>query len=175
MTRRALAPLFVFVALLGFLAYGLTLDPRDVPSPLIDKPAPDFVLPTVRDPGRTASTEALDGQLWILNVWASWCVACRQEHQTLMDFAAQQTIPLYGLNYKDRRADALRWLEEKGDPYRDSFYDVEGRVGIDYGVYGVPETFVIDRQGRIRYKHSGPLSPELLRDTILPLIRGFGA
>lgn len=175
MNKRALVPLIVFLVLIGFLGLGLTLNPRDVPSPLIDKPAPDFVLPSVRDLGRMTSSESLDGQLWILNVWASWCVACRQEHQTLMDFAAQESVPLYGLNYKDRRTDALRWLDERGDPYRESFYDIEGRVGIDYGVYGVPETFVIDRRGRIRYKHSGPLSPELLRDTILPLIRGLGA
>lgn len=174
MTRRALIPLFLFAVLVGFLAFGLTLNPRDVPSPLIDKPAPDFVLPTLRNPAGMASSQSMDGQLWILNVWASWCVACRQEHQTLMDFSAQQSIPLYGLNYKDRRTDALRWLDERGDPYRDSFYDIEGRVGIDYGVYGVPETFVIDQQGRIRYKHSGPLSPKLLHDTILPMIRGFG-
>ncbi len=175
LNARVWLPLLVFVALIAFLGAGLRLDPRQVPSPLIDKPAPHFVLPSVRALDQKIASGSLDGQVWILNVWASWCVACRQEHGTLMEFAARQSIPLYGLNYKDRLPDALRWLDERGDPYVDSFYDAEGRIGIDFGVYGVPETFVIDRQGRIRYKHAGPLTPELLQDVILPLIGGLGA
>lgn len=172
MKRHVWLPLAAFLLLVGLLGIGLRLDPRAVPSPLIDKPAPSFQLPSLGAPGQVRSSDSLAGKVWILNVWASWCVACRQEHGALMEFAATGGVPLYGLNYKDRQGDALRWLQERGDPYVDSFFDGDGRVGIDFGVYGVPETFVIDGQGRIRYKHAGPLTPELLRDTILPLIGG---
>ncbi|TEA78985.1 DsbE family thiol:disulfide interchange protein [Allopusillimonas ginsengisoli] len=170
MKTRVWLPLAIFFVLIGFLGVGLRLDPRLLPSPLIDKPAPQFTLPSVHVLDRQFSSGSLEGQVWVLNVWASWCVACRQEHDVLMDFAARQAVPVYGLNYKDQRADALRWLNERGDPYQDSLFDLDGRIGVDFGVYGVPETFVIDDLGRIRYKHAGPLTPELVHDVILPLI-----
>ena len=168
--KRYLIPLLVFIVMLGFLAVGLKLNPHDVPSPLIDKPAPDFRLPTLAAPGQFISTQDLRGKVWILNVWASWCVACRVEHPVLVDFSRTAAVPIYGLNYKDKRDDAVRWLGNFGNPYLQSLSDTEGLVGIDYGVYGVPETFVIDRAGVIRLKHTGPVTPEVLRDIIMPLV-----
>lgn len=173
--KRYLIPLAVFVALLGFLGVGLGLNPRDVPSPLINRPAPAFKLPTVGAPDRMVSAQDLRGQVWILNVWASWCVACRVEHPVLVEFAKTSPVPIYGLNYKDKRDDAVRWLANFGNPYRQSLSDTDGMVGIDFGVYGVPETFVIDRDGVIRLKLTGPVTPEALRNTILPLIGKLGA
>lgn len=172
---RAWIPLGVFVVLVGFLAVGLKLDPREVPSPLIDKPAPDFRLSELHAAERVLSPADLKGQVWLLNVWASWCVACRQEHPLLVEFSRTGEVPIYGLNYKDKRGDALVWLERLGNPYTASLMDADGRVGIDYGVYGVPETFVIDREGVIRYKQIGPLTPEVLRETVLPLVRELRA
>ena len=174
-TRQYLLPLAVFAILLGFLAIGLRLDPREIPSPLIDKAAPAFKLPTLAAPGQTLSPQDLRGKVWLLNVWASWCVACRQEHPVLVELAKTGAVPLYGLNYKDKRDDALGWLAKFGNPYLQSMSDAEGLVGIDYGVYGVPETFVIDKAGVIRFKQIGPVTPEALRDTILPLVRKLGA
>ena len=168
---RFLIPLAVFVALVAFLAAGLKLDPREVPSPLIGKPAPDFALTRLDQPALTIRRADLLGQVWMLNVWASWCTACREEHPVLLDFARRRLVPVYGLNYKDQRAAGLRWLANSGDPYESSLFDPDGRVGIDWGVYGVPETFVIDREGVVRYKHIGPLTPEVLRDRIEPLLR----
>jgi cytochrome c biogenesis protein CcmG/thiol:disulfide interchange protein DsbE len=168
--RRALLPLAIFLILAGFLAIGLNRDPREVPSPLVDKPAPMFSLPQLADTTAKLSPADLRGQVWLFNVWASWCVACRIEHPLLVDLARQGTVPLIGLNYKDQRADALAWLKRHGDPYKLSVADTEGLVGIDYGVYGVPETFVIDKYGVIRHKHIGPVTPEALRDEILPLV-----
>jgi len=169
--KRYLIPLIVFVVLVGFLAVGLSLKPREVPSPLIDKPAPAFSLPRLDAPEQKLALQDLKGKVWLLNVWASWCVACRQEHPLLVDLSRQNLVPIYGLNYKDKPADALGWLERFGNPYVASLSDIEGLVGIDYGVYGVPETFVIDKAGVIRLKHIGPVTPEALRDTILPLVR----
>lgn len=169
--KRFLLPLGIFLALAIFLGLGLKLDPREVPSPLIDKPAPAFALPTLADESRTLRKEDMLGQVWMLNVWASWCVACRQEHPVLIEFARRQVVPLYGLNYKDERADGQRWLQVGGDPYVASLFDHDGRTGIDYGVYGVPETFVIDKAGVIRYKHIGPITPEVLQQKIEPLLR----
>ena len=169
--KRYLIPLIVFVVLVGFLAVGLNLKPREVPSPLIDKPAPDFSLTRLDAPEQKLSLQDLKGQVWLLNVWASWCVACRQEHPLLVELAGQKLVPVYGLNYKDKRDDALAWLRRHGDPYVLSLADTDGLVGIDYGVYGVPETFVIDKQGTIRLKHIGPVTPEALRDTILPMVK----
>jgi cytochrome c biogenesis protein CcmG/thiol:disulfide interchange protein DsbE len=169
--KRYLIPLIVFVVLVGFLAVGLNLKPREVPSPLIDKPAPAFSLPRLDAPEQAITLQDLKGKVWLLNVWASWCVACRQEHPVLVDFAGTKAVPIYGLNYKDKRDDALGWLARFGNPYVASLSDTEGLVGIDYGVYGVPETFVIDKEGTIRMKHIGPVTPEVLRDTILPLVR----
>ena len=168
---RFIWPLVLFLVLAGFLAFGLKLDPREVPSPLINKPAPAFKASLLQQPERQIQTADLAGKVWILNVWASWCGACRDEHPLLVEFARKKVVPIYGLNYKDQRADGLGWLQQWGNPYTDSLFDPDGRIGIDYGVYGVPETFVIDRQGVIRYKHIGPITPEALRDKIEPLVR----
>ena len=168
-------PVIVFAVLVAFLAIGLKLDPREVPSPLVNKAAPSFSLPLLAQPSNKLTPQDLRGKVWLLNVWASWCVSCRVEHPLLVELAKTGTVSIYGLNYKDKRDDAMRWLRERGDPYLQSISDTDGRVGIDYGVYGVPETFVIDREGVIRYKQIGPLTPESLRDTILPLVRKLGA
>jgi cytochrome c biogenesis protein CcmG/thiol:disulfide interchange protein DsbE len=173
--KRYLLPLLVFAVLVGFLAVGLKLDPREVPSPLIDKPAPAFNLPRLDAPEQTMALHDLKGKVWLLNVWASWCVACRIEHPVLVELAGSGTVPIYGLNYKDRREDALAWLAKHGDPYLVSLSDTKGLVGIDFGVYGVPETFVIDKNGTIRLKHIGPVTLEVLRDTILPLVKKLNA
>ncbi len=164
-------PLGIFLLLAVFLAIGLNLDPREVPSPLIDKAAPAFRLAQLQASDKTLGTEELKGKVWILNVWASWCVACLQEHPILVDFSKQNVLPIYGLNYKDKREDALRWLGRHGNPYTLSMQDVDGRVGIDYGVYGVPETYLIDKNGIIRYKRIGPVTPQILQEKILPLVR----
>ena len=169
MTRR-FVPFAVFVVLLGFLALGLTLKPRELPSPLIGKAAPGFVLPTLNAPQNSLSPRDLRGQVWVLNVWASWCVACRDEHASMLEMAQLGVVPIYGLNYKDQRADALGWLARFGDPYVASLSDTDGRVGIDYGVYGVPETCVIDKAGVVRRKFVGPVTPQAIRDEIVPLV-----
>lgn len=168
---RYLLPLAVFLVLVVFLGIGLTLDPREVPSPFIGKPAPAFTLPQVADPAKTLSPEDLKGQVYLFNVWASWCVSCREEHPVLLELARRRVVTVYGLNYKDERADAEAWLERFGNPYAASAFDADGRVGIDWGVYGVPETFVVDRQGIIRYKQTGPLTQEIVENKLLPLIR----
>jgi cytochrome c biogenesis protein CcmG/thiol:disulfide interchange protein DsbE len=171
MNRRVLVTLAIFGALLVMLAVGLTLNPREVPSPLIGKPAPPFALPLLHEPNKTFSSKDPIGKVWVFNVWASWCVACREEHPLLVQFAKTGGVPLYGLNYKDKRDDGLKWLSRYGDPYLASFYDPDGKVGIDYGVYGVPETYVIDKKGVIRFKQIGPVTPEVLQKRIVPLIR----
>ena len=173
--KRYLLPLIVFAVLLGFLAVGLKLDPREVPSPLIDKPAPAFKLPRLDTPEQALSLDDLKGKVWLLNVWASWCVACRVEHPLLVELAGTNSVPIYGLNYKDKRDDALAWLSKHGNPYVASLSDAEGLVGIDFGVYGVPETFIIDKQGVVRFKQIGPVTPEVLRERIEPLIREVNA
>jgi cytochrome c biogenesis protein CcmG, thiol:disulfide interchange protein DsbE len=173
--KRYFLPLAVFAVLMAFLGYGLTLDPREVPSPLIDRPAPAFRLPQLDQPTRVVVPADLQGRVWLLNVWASWCVACRQEHPVLVNLAKSGAVPIYGLNYKDQRADALTWLDRFGNPYQWSMSDADGRVGIDYGVYGVPETFLIDKQGIIRYKQIGPLTDEILARKIIPMARRLGA
>lgn len=169
--KRFLLPLGVFAVLVVFLGIGLTLNPREVPSPLVGKAAPAFSLPTLDAPSRSLSPAQLRGQVWLLNVWASWCVSCRQEHPLLVELGKSGVVPVYGLNYKDERPKALAWLQEFGNPYTGSVMDADGRVGIDYGVYGVPETFVVDRDGVIRYKQIGPITPEVLKEKILPLVR----
>src|SRR5258706_9550829 len=168
-------PLLVFLLLAGFLALGLTHDPREVPSPFIDKPAPAFRLEQLHDAAASFKPEDMKGKVWLLNVWASWCVSCRIEHPLLVDMSKKQLVPIVGLNYKDKRNEGMQWLARFGNPYSLSAFDVDGRVGIDYGVYGVPETFVIDKQGVIRYKQIGPITPEALEKTILPLIRRLSA
>ena len=171
MNSRLLWIVGVFVALIGLLAVGLRLDPREVPSPLIGKPAPEFALTQLDAADRTIRRADLLGKVWMLNVWASWCDACREEHPALVDFAKLKAVPIYGLDYKDQRPPAQAWLAERGNPYDASLFDDSGRVGIDFGVYGVPETFVIDKQGVIRFKQIGALTPEILRDKVLPLLR----
>ena len=167
---RYLIPLVLFLALVAFLAIGLGRDPREVPSPLINQPAPAFRLVELRDPSRSFSSEEMRGKVWLLNVWASWCIACRDEHPMLLELARQNAIPIYGLNYKDKPTDAISWLNELGDPYVLSVSDLDGRVGIDYGVYGAPETFLIDREGVIRLKHIGPITPAVWKNKIAPLV-----
>ena len=173
--KRYLVPFAAFVILIGFLAVGLNLKPRDLPSALIDRPAPSFKLPTLATPTDSLSSHDLRGKVWVLNVWASWCVACRQEHASMIELAKLDAVPIYGLNYKDKRMDALGWLDQFGNPYAASLSDSEGLVGIDYGVYGVPETFVIDKAGVIRHKFTGPVTAETIRDVILPLVRRLNA
>jgi cytochrome c biogenesis protein CcmG/thiol:disulfide interchange protein DsbE len=172
---RFLLPLALFAVVVGFLAVGLGLNPREVPSPLIGKPAPDFALPRLDDPQHVVRRDELLGQVWMLNVWASWCAPCREEHPIVIDVARRGLAPVYGLNYKDHRAAALQWLAGLGDPYRATLFDGDGRVGIDFGVYGVPETFVIDRQGIVRFKHTGPLTPAVVRERLEPLLRDLNA
>ena len=170
-----IAPLGLFVVLVGVLVVGLNRDPREVPSPLIGKPAPAFTLPRLDNPAQQIGREDLLGKVWMLNVWASWCVACREEHPLLVDFARRKLVPIYGLNYKDGRADAQRWLANFGNPYDASISDTDGRVGIDFGVYGVPESFVIDKRGVIRLKQIGPWTPSALRDKLEPLLKQLNA
>ena len=159
---RYLIPFGLFLVLAVFLAIGLTRDPHELKSVLINKPAPTFRLPQLKASGKTISNEDMRGKVWLLNVWASWCVACREEHPWLIKYAQSGVVPIYGLNYKDRREDAIAWLEELGDPYTVSAVDLDGRVGIDYGVYGAPETYVIDQDGMIRLKHVGPITARRL-------------
>jgi cytochrome c biogenesis protein CcmG/thiol:disulfide interchange protein DsbE len=163
----------IFLALVALLAAGLRLDPREVPSPLIGKPAPPFELPLLGAPGKTFSQKDMLGKVWILNVWASWCTPCLVEHPVIMQLS--KAGPVVGLNYKDAREDALPWLERNGDPFYASVYDGAGRIAIDYGVYGVPETYVIDRRGVIRYKHIGPLTRDIAQKEVGPLLRELSA
>jgi len=167
---RLLIPMTVFVAIAGFLYAGLALNPQLVPSPLINKPAPEFDLPTVNDPSKRISREQLLGQEYLLNVWGSWCVACRDEHPTITAVAESGQIPVFGLNYKDARENATRWLAQFGDPYVASAHDLDGRTGIDFGVYGAPETFLVDAEGNIRYKFIGVLTPKIVEEEIWPLV-----
>lgn len=172
---RFLIPLALFGVLAWFLFAGLSLNPREVPSPLIGKPAPAFSLPRLDDPARSVGRADLLGRVWVLNVWASWCAPCRQEHPLVVDFARRSKVPVVGLNYKDRPGDASAWLARLGNPYLMNLIDFDGKVGIDFGVYGVPETFVIDAQGVIRFKHVGPLTEATLRERIEPLLKQLGA
>ena len=169
--KRFLIPLGIFIVLVGFLAVGLKLDPREVPSPLVGKPAPDFKLALLSDPGKQLTPADLRGKVWLFNVWASWCASCRQEHELLLDLAKQGSVPIYGMDYKDQPADAQAVLNRYGNPYVETVVDLDGRVGINYGVYGVPETYLIDKNGIIRYKHTGPLTVEVLSKKILPLVK----
>jgi cytochrome c biogenesis protein CcmG/thiol:disulfide interchange protein DsbE len=169
--KRLVIALGAFGLLVLLLAVGLTLKPSEVPSPLIGKPAPAFDLPLLERPTERLSPTALRGKVWVLNVWASWCAPCREEIPVLLSVAKAGEVPIYGLNYKDKREDALRLLAQFGNPYVASAVDADGRVGIDYGVYGVPETYVIDRDGVIRLKHIGPVTPETVAQKIVPLVR----
>jgi cytochrome c biogenesis protein CcmG/thiol:disulfide interchange protein DsbE len=163
-------PFLVFMVLAIFLYVGLGLNPHEVPSPLINKPAPAFSLSQLHDPAKQFSTQDMKGKVWLLNVWASWCVSCREEHPILMDLARRNVLPIIGLDYKDKNEDGEAWLRNGGNPYTLVATDKEGRVGIDYGVYGVPETYLIDKQGVIRYKQIGAVTHQSLQEKILPLI-----
>ncbi len=170
---RYLIPLGLFLVLVVFLAIGLTRgDGRDkLPSALLNKPAPTFRLPQLGDPAKTFAAEDMRGKVWLMNVWASWCISCRDEHPLLLQYAKSGAVPIYGFNYKDKREDAVAWLEDLGDPYVLSAADLDGRVGIDWGVYGAPETYVIDKSGTIRFKYVGAVTPDVWSGQILPLVQ----
>lgn len=174
MKLKALIPFLLFIVLLGFLGKGLFLNPREVPSPLVGKAAPAFKAPVLGDANKTFSSADMKGKVWMLNMWASWCAACRDEHPLLVEMK-EHGIPLYGLAYKDVEEDALAVLKQMGNPYIITADDKDGRIGIDYGVYGVPETYVIDKAGIIRYKQIGPITPIDLREKILPLLKELQA
>ena len=174
MSFRYLAPLLIFLGMAIFLFRGLSIDPKKVPSPLIDKPVPEFSIRTLEDSQKLITSKDLDGQVSLVNIWATWCVSCRAEHE-ILNYAAKQGIKIYGINYKDELEDARRWLEARGNPYVKSAHDLDGRIGIDWGVYGVPETFVIDKKGMIRYKHTGPVYLDDLNNKLIPLIKQLEA
>jgi len=169
--NRAVWVIAAFVALVALLAVGLRLNPREVPSPLIGKPAPAFELPLLQEPDKRFSQKDMLGRVWIMNVWASWCPPCLVEHPVVTQLARSGVAPVVGLNYKDARDDALPWLRRNGNPYQLIVADVDGRIGIDYGVYGVPETYVIDQKGLIRFKHIGPLTPDVVQKKVAPLVK----
>jgi len=169
--NRFVVPLVAFILMACLLGYGLSLDPKLVPSPSIDKRAPAFSLAMLEQPSRQLSTADMVGQVWVLNVWASWCVSCRAEHEIITELASRNLVTVVGLNYKDEPADATRWLQQFGNPYAASVIDRDGRVGIDWGVYGVPETFVIGADGEIKYKHIGPVTQESLETKIMPVLK----
>ena len=174
MTRFAW-PLVAVLALLVFLVMGLRHgDPRALPSPFIGKPAPQFELPTLKNPEVSIGSTTLAGDFALVNVWATWCVMCRVEHPFLLELAAEKAVPIYGINWRDSRPEAIRWLNDLGDPYLASAYDEDGRVGIDWGVYGAPETFLVDPEGTVIYKHLGPLDPEVWKREFAPRIAGGG-
>ena len=175
MFRKAIIPFVAFVAIMVFLAKGLSLNPGEVPSPFVDQAAPAFSLPELLAPGATVTEKSMLGKPWLLNVWASWCAACRDEHPLLNDLSARKIVDIVGLNYKDQRDDAIGWLNAFGNPYATIAVDLDGAVGIDYGVYGVPETFVIDASGVVRLKHIGPLTAEDIETKVLPLLAELGA
>jgi len=172
---KYIIPLILFMVMAGFLAMGLNLNPRDIPSPLINKPAPGFSLPILATPDKVLRNTDLAGQVWLLNVWASWCGSCRVEHPVFNQLAQKNLVAIVGLNYKDEASAAKQWLAQLGNPYNASIMDQEGRTGLDYGVYGVPETFVIDKKGIIRYKHTGPVSVQDVQEILLPLINKLKA
>lgn len=167
---RRYAGIGVFIVFCGFLAYGLTKDPSKLPSTFLGKPAPEFDLPSLGVPNQRVNSQTLAGQTVLVNVWATWCVGCRQEHPFLMQLAASGYIPMYGLNWSDERGAALRWLRDYGDPYVDSGFDPDNRVGINWGVYAAPETFLISKAGVVLHKHLGPLTPGIWEADFVPLI-----
>lgn len=172
---RYLLPLGLFLAMAALLYRGLSIDPRLVPSPLIGKAAPEFSLSELKNPEARFSNADFKGRVSLMNVWATWCVSCRAEHQVLMQLAKTGAVAIYGLNYKDERPAALRWLQQFGNPYRANAFDADGRVGIDWGVYGTPETFIVDKKGVIRHKHTGPLTWDIVQQEILPLVKQLQA
>jgi cytochrome c biogenesis protein CcmG, thiol:disulfide interchange protein DsbE len=173
--KRYLIPLALFVVLAAFLGVGLKLNPREVPSPLIDKPAPAFSLPLLNEPTQQLAVAELKGQVWVLNAWASWCAPCVAEHPYVTQMARNSGVKVIGLNYKDKREDAQAWLQKNGNPYSTVVADRDGRAAIEYGMYGMPETFVVDKAGVIRFKHIGPITAEVLQDKLLPLLKKLNA
>jgi cytochrome c biogenesis protein CcmG, thiol:disulfide interchange protein DsbE len=172
---RYLVPAGVFVALVAFLYVGLGRDKETLPSPLIGKPAPQFELPRVDNPAQTIASREFAGRPYVLNIWGTWCVGCRQEHEALMEIARRGEVPLVGLNWKDELPLAQRWLQELGNPYVASAFDPDGRVGIDWGAYGAPETFLVDARGTVVYKHVSPMTLQVWEQKFLPLIEQQGA
>ncbi len=170
--NRFLLPLLVFAVLIPVFIIGLTRDPRELPSPLIGQPAPEFSLPSLKEPERSVGNSDYAERIALVNVWATWCPGCRQEHAFLMELSKAGTVPIFGLNWRDNRADALGWLEALGDPYIASAFDEDGRVGIDWGVYGAPETFLVDERGFVVHKHIAPLTREVWVREFMPLIAG---
>jgi len=168
-------PLLIFAVLVGFFAKGLFLNPREVPSPFIGKPAPAFTLPVVGDAAKTFSPADMKGRVWLINVWAPWCVSCRQEHGVLMALSQSQPVPIVGLNWKDKEREAEQLLAQHGSPYLAVPDDLTGRVGIDYGVTGTPETYVVDKAGIIRMKHVGPITPEVWKEKFEAKLKELGA
>lgn len=172
---RFILPFIVFLIVAVFMYVGLGLNPREVPSPLVGKAAPAFTLPQLHEPSKQFSPQDMKGKVWLFNVWASWCTACENEHPVFMELSRQNLVPIYGMDYKDKREDGEEWLHKHGNPYAMVVSDAEGRVGIDYGVYGVPETYVIDKQGVIQHKHIGAVTPKILNEKILPLVKELQA
>ncbi|HEY3103801.1 MAG TPA: DsbE family thiol:disulfide interchange protein [Pyrinomonadaceae bacterium] len=177
MKKLVFIPLALFIGLVVFLFIGLRHDPREIPSPLINKAAPSFQLPQLHDPQKTLSAQDMRGKVWLLNFWGTWCIACREEHPWLLEYAKSNAVPIVGIDYKyssdtsDERTAAMRMLAEVGNPYSLTVYDADGRVSIDYGVYGAPESFLIDKSGVIRFKQIGPITEDVWRDKIVPLAR----
>ncbi|PYS23012.1 MAG: DsbE family thiol:disulfide interchange protein [Acidobacteria bacterium] len=171
MNKYLLIPLVLFIGLVGFLLVGLHRDPHEVPSPLIDKAAPDFQLRQLKEPTKTFAAKDMRGKVWLINFWGTWCVACREEHPVLVKYSKTGDVPIYGVDYKDERAAAMQMLEEEGNPYTLTISDPEGRTSIDYGVYGAPESFLIDKNGVIRFKQIGPITDEVWTNKILPLAK----
>jgi cytochrome c biogenesis protein CcmG/thiol:disulfide interchange protein DsbE len=167
---RYIALIVAFVIMLGIFVVGLGRDPRKLPSPLIDNPAPEYALPRVKDPMSTVGSADYSGEMALVNIWATWCAGCRQEHDYLLELADRIEIPIYGINWRDQRDEALVWLEQLGDPYVASAYDEDGRVGIDWGVYGAPETFLVGPDGNVLYKHVGPMYEEVWQSEFVPRI-----
>ena len=165
---KVVLPLVVFCTIVVFLALGLNRDPRLVPSPLVGKPVPDFSLSALRDADRQLTLADLKGRSVLLNVWATWCVACRAEHSFLMELARRGEVEIYGVNYKDDRESAIAWLGQLGDPYKANIYDPAGLLALDLGVYGAPETFVVDATGVITYKHVGPITERVWIEQLSP-------
>lgn len=172
---RFLIPLAVFVAIGVFGYLGLQRDPREIPSPLIGRAAPDFALPLLAQPERTWSPQAMRGQVWLLNVWGSWCPGCKVEHPLLNELARRKLVPIVGIAWKDAPENAAGWLAKFGDPYAVTVLDLAGRVAIDWGVYGAPETFLIDKAGIVRFKHVGPLTTDVIEGRLLPAVREWQA
>ena len=172
---KFLLPLLVFLVLVGVFVVGLTKDPSRIPSPLLGNPAPEYSLPSLEDPTQQAGSADFFGKVALVNIWATWCPGCRQEHGFLMELAAENTIPIYGLNWRDNRPDALRWIDALGNPYQTSAFDADGRVGIDWGAYGAPETFLLDSNGMVVHKHIAPLTREIWERDFVPIIEQLEA